>query len=202
MKQEFKLTYTFDMVHDTQKVFRELLNAMANPGKKRSIEAQAARFPGEFGALAAIGCTLLDQEERMYVEKNPRLSELLRTLTFAHPESLQEADYLFLSSELNYASVREIMKHAKKGTYADPQTSATLIFLCESLNGDTHVTLEGPGIDGSLTLETTLYLKNLLGIRQELETEYPLGLDFFCVTEDGELMGFPRLTRLVKGGAR
>lgn len=200
MNQEFKLTYTFDMVHDAQKVFRELLDALANPGQKKSIAPQAAQFPRPFGALAAIGCTLLDQEEVMYVEKNPRLSELLRDLTFAHPDTLQEADYLFLSSELNYASVKEIMKNAKKGTYADPHTGAVLIFFCETLDGDTDITLEGPGIDGTLTFSGTLYLKNLLKLRQELRTEYPLGLDFYCVTEEGELMGFPRLTKLVKGG--
>lgn len=202
MEQEFKRTYAFDMVHDAQKVFRELLDALSNPGQKKNIGSLAEKFPRPTGALAAVGCTLLDQEEKMYVEKNAELAELLRALTFACPDSLQEADYLFLSSELNYASVKEIMKNAKKGTYADPHTGATLIFFCQSLYGTEEMTLEGPGINGTLTLPASLYLKNLLKIRQELETEYPLGLDFYCVTEEGELMGFPRLVKLLEGGER
>lgn len=202
MIQELKHTYEFDMVHDAQQVFRQLLDALARPGEKKSIQKEAGKFGESYAPLTAIGCTLLDQEKVMYVEKNPRLSDTLHDLTFSHPGTLSAADYLFLSSAMNYASVLEVMKHAKKGTYANPQESATLIFLCETLDGEKEAILEGPGIHGTLRLKTSLYIYNLLHIRQKLKTEYPLGIDFYCVTPGGELLGFPRLVRLMgqKGG--
>ena len=41
MAEEIRSVYQFDFVHDGQKVFRELLSAMANPGQIRKIGEQA-----------------------------------------------------------------------------------------------------------------------------------------------------------------
>ena len=37
MTTEMNLAYQFDFVYDGQKIFRELLNAMANPGTVKNI---------------------------------------------------------------------------------------------------------------------------------------------------------------------
>lgn len=197
MAEQVKLAYEFDFVHDGQQVFREVLSAMSNPGSTKSIAAQAAKFGEVYAPLTAMGCTLLDNEEVMYVEKNPRLSAELHNLTLCHPGALGDADYVFLSSEMNYASMKEILKNVKWGTYADPQDSATVLILCQELIGTTEMTLKGPGIDGSMTRQINQYIKKILLIRQELQIEYPLGVDLIFTDPKGEILCVPRLCKVL-----
>lgn len=194
--ENYKKAYEFDFVHDTQKVFREMLGALSNPGTIRNIAEQVEKFGREEGALAILGCAVLDNEEQMYVEKNPRLAEMIHDLTLSCESSLEEADYVFLSSEMNYASIQEILKNAKRGTYEDPQESATIFIYCNNFEGEEAMVLSGPGIKGVKRIMTSRYIKNILHIRQQLKIEYPLGVDLFFVTAQGELMGMPRLCRM------
>ena len=115
MDNNIKQAYEFDFVHDAQKVLRELLDAVANPGMKKSIREQASKFDEVYAPLTAVGCTLLDNEQKMYVEKNPVLASKLHHLTLCQESDLKEADYVFLSSEMNYGSMTEILKNVKKG---------------------------------------------------------------------------------------
>ena len=133
MAEDMELEYQFDFVHDGQKVFRGLLEAIANPGEIKSIRQESGKFEGKYAVLLALGCTLLDNEEKMYVEKNPSLSSELHSLTLCREDELKIADYVFLSSEMNYGSLEQILRNVKHGTYADPQESATVILSCESI---------------------------------------------------------------------
>lgn len=196
MTKQVQLAYQFDFVHDGQKAFRELLNATANPGTVKSIAVQAEKFGEVYAPLTVLGCTLLDNEEIMYVEKNPRLAAELHDLTLCREGELEQADYIFLSSQMNYGSMEEIMKNAKKGTYKDPQNSATIIILCDEMKGDVEMNLKGPGIKGIKTVCVQQYIKTILMIRQSLQTEYPLGIDLVFVTPGGDLMGIPRLCKI------
>lgn len=198
MAEQMKLAYEFDFVHDGQQVFREVLSAMSCPGTTKSITPQSVKFAEVYAPLTAMGCTLLDNEEMMYVEKNPKLSAELHNLTLCHPGALEEADYIFLSSEMNYASMKEILKHVKKGTYADPHDSATILILCQELIGTTQMTLKGPGINGTLTRKVNQYIKKILVLRQELQTEYPLGEDLIFTDPKGEILCVPRLCKVLE----
>lgn len=196
MTKQVQLAYQFDFVHDGQKVFRELLNAMANPGTIKSIALQTAKFHETYAPLTALGCTLLDNEEKMYVEKNPKLSSELHDLTLCKAGELEEADYIFLSSQMNYGSLEEIMKNVKKGTYADPQDSATLVILCDEIEGNAGMIIKGPGVNGKMTVNVQQYVKSIVSIRQGLQIEYPLGIDLVFVTPDGKMMCIPRLCKI------
>lgn len=196
MDKAIKTLYPFDFVHDGQKVFRELLSAQANPGQIRNIIRQADKFEGDYQTLLALGCTLLDNEERMYVEKNPRLSSELHSLTLCREADLNQADYVFLSSEMNYGSLEQILKNVKHGTYEDPQESATIILLCSRISGEENLCLSGPGIDGEYTLNVYPYVKKVIQLRNSLKIEYPLGVDLIFVDLQGNLLGIPRLVKV------
>lgn len=197
MAEEIRSVYQFDFVHDGQKVFRELLSAMANPGQIRNIHDQSGKFEGEYAPLLALGCTLLDNEEKMYVEKNPRLSSELHSLTLCREADLDKADYIFLSSEMNYGSMEQILKNIRHGTYADPQESATVILLCSQIAGDEEMTLTGPGVDGELTINVYSYVKKVIRILNGLKIEYPLGVDLVFADGEGNLLGIPRLIKVM-----
>ena len=47
-------------------------------------------------------------------------------------------------------------------------------------------------------MPVTLYIKNLIRIRQEIRMEYPLGIELFLVTPQGDLMCVPRLCRMAE----
>lgn len=197
MSEAMKSVYQFDFVHDGQQVFRQLLSAVANPGQIKSIRPQSEKFEGEYGALLALGCTLLDNEEKMYVEKNPNLSTELHNLTLCRETDLDKADYVFLSSEMNYGSMEQILKNVKHGTYEDPQESATIILLCSQIQGSEPMCLSGPGIDGKLEGNMYPYVKKVISILNELKIEYPLGIDLVFTDCEGNLMGIPRLVKAV-----
>lgn len=197
MAGNLKLAYQFDFVFDGQQVFREILHALSNPGKIGSIKAQAEKFDQKYPELMALGCTLLDNEEKMYVEKNPDLSAELHSLTLCHEGSLDEADYVFLSSEMNYGSMEQILKHAKHGTYADPQLSATIFLRCASIEGTEEMTLQGPGIRDTLAVNVYPYIKKVTALRNSLRIEYPLGIDLVFADTKGNIMGIPRMCRII-----
>lgn len=188
--------YQFDFTFDTQKVFRQLLDAMANPMTIHDIGREASKFSEENGALLALGCTLLDNETGFYVEKDTRLRDNLADLTLAKPLSACEADYLFLSGELNYESIRVLFSGAKKGTLADPHLSAFFLIFCSSFKGETKARVKGPGIDREKKLMLPEYIYRICRLHEEYAPEYPCGTDLVFVTAKGELMAFPRLCRI------
>lgn len=196
MENKITMAYAFDFVHDSQQVFRAILNALSNPGQVYDIRKQTEKFKEDFGALSAVGATLLDNEVSMYVEKNPKLEQQMHHLTLCRPVKYCYADYIFLSSEMNYGSIREMMKHCKKGTYADPQTSATFVILCENFDREMQVTLSGPGVKNEMTVSIRKYIRNILMARAQMDIEYPLGIDLIFVSKDGQIQAYPRLCQV------
>lgn len=196
MAEDMELEYQFDFVHDGQKVFRGLLEAIANPGEIKSIRQESGKFEGKYAVLLALGCTLLDNEEKMYVEKNPSLSSELHSLTLCREDELMIADYVFLSSEMNYGSLEQILRNVKHGTYADPQESATVILSCESIQGKESMTLMGPGIKGEKQISVYPYIKKTITLYRNLNIEYPLGVDMVFADKEGNLLGVPRLVKV------
>ncbi len=196
MAENIKAAYEFDFVHDAQAVFRKLLDVVANPGEIKNIRKESGKFKKGYSPLLALGCTLLDNEEKMYIEKNPKLSAELHSLTLAKEAGLDEADYVFLSSEMNYGSVEEILKNVKHGTYADPQLSATLLVFCKSIAGEEKLILKGPGIKGTKMIQVFPYIKKVIQLRENMNMEYPLGVDLIFTDEMGNLLGIPRLIRI------
>lgn len=187
--------FEFDFVHDAQYVFRKLLDAAAHPLKVYSLDRIKNSFEKN-SVMCALGCTLLDNETSVYVEKDARLAGIFMDLTLSEQTSVTEADYIFLSTELNYETVNALFEKAKKGTLADPQLSATFIICCQSIRGDCDVYFKGPGINGVKEINTTSYIKKICELKQSLECEYPCGIDLFFVTPDGEITALPRLCKM------
>lgn len=196
MQEKLETVYQFDMVHDGQHVFRELLQAMANPGQIRDINKEASAFAGDQRAMLALGCTLLDNEEKMYIEKNPRLAEALHSLTLCRESALEEADFVFLSSEMNFGSLEQVFRHVKHGTYADPHDSATIVLFTNDMDGDEVMTLQGPGVDGERSLMIASYVKQVVQLLNRQQIEYPLGIDLIFCDPKGQLLAVPRLIKV------
>ncbi len=188
--------FDFDFTFDTQKVFRNLMEAMARPLTQYSISESANRFQDKNKAILALGCTLLDNEVSFYVEMDSVLQSTLSDYTMAKTSGIEEADYIITSSHLNYATINILLENAKQGTLADPQTSATFIIFCDTLNGDVTFTLEGPGVNGIEKVKTTEYIAEILKLHSGQDYEYPCGIDLIFVSNDADIMAFPRLCKI------
>ena len=184
--------HSFDMVFDSQKVFRLVLEAMSNPVQVVNINEYADKLYGDHPALLAVAMTLLDNEVSFNACDNHSLTDEIASLTLAKKESIKAADYIFIS-DLNY--IEYAIEYAKCGTLADPHKSATAIILNDG-GSDCRVVLSGPGIDGKTDVSITQTVKGAVTMRDAQCYEYPQGIDFLFISGAGDLMAIPRLTRM------
>lgn len=186
-----KKIHSFDEVHDSQQLFRVLLKAMSNPLQKFSIHEFAEKLYGNNKAFLALAFTLADNESTFNTFDNKILDDSIISLTLSKTAPLNEADFLFVNNEKNLKSA---MENGKYGTLADPHKSATIIVKIS--NEETHpLTMYGPGIDGSITLPTDSLVVKAIAYRDEMNFEYPQGIDLIFIDEDDNVFAVPRLVK-------
>ena len=180
----------FDAVLDTQRVFRLILDAMANPTRTVDIARYAAHFHEGYGVLLALGMTLLDNETTFCVVNDEALDTALLSLTLARRAPLEQADYVFFP---HAGDVQAALSRVKYGTAVCPHLSATVIVLDGGM-GLCAMRLQGPGIDGVAAYAATDAACAALEARDAQHYQYPQGIDMLLVTEGGALTALPRLT--------
>lgn len=94
-----KQLHTFDDIFDTQKTFRLLLDAMANPSRVVSIQEGAEKLYGSKPEMLTLAMTLLDKNTGFYTFGHTELDEQILLLTHAEKKTLEEADYVFVTEE-------------------------------------------------------------------------------------------------------
>lgn len=186
-----KQLHTFDDIFDTQKTFRLLLDAMANPSRVVSIQEGAEKLYGSKPEMLTLAMTLLDKNTGFYTFGHTELDEQILLLTHAEKKTLEEADYVFVTEEEH---LPEAFAKAKRGTLENPHTSATLIIGC---SGERNVScsISGPGVDGVATFQSPAVLEEAFRLRAEQEYEYPQGVDMIFVFPEGELFCIPRMVK-------
>lgn len=187
---EIRKIHSFDEVFDAQKVFRLILTAMSNPTRTVNIRSFADKLYGRDPAFLAVAMTLLDNEVGFSTCGDDPLSEEILELTLAKRESLENADYIFVSDP---AELEGAIRSAKCGTLRDPHKSATILVKNVGQNA-CRLRLSGAGIKGTTEFFTTELVKIALDIRDGQFYEYPQGVDFIFVSESGDLFAVPRLT--------
>ncbi len=191
----------YDPVHDAQRHFRGLLDSMAHPGQIRDLDCQPlAPADGLDPAAAAVTLALLNRDCTFAAFGYPdAVIDYLRQNTRCPlARSGSEAEYLlFARDSVDLA----VLASANTGDPAYPETGATVLIQVNALapgglGADTlTVTLQGPGVDGSIRFQMSGVSSAVLGILREKNDEYPLGVDtiFTC----GErLVSMPRSSRL------
>ena len=186
--------HSFDLVFDSQMIYRLILEATSNPGKIVSLQKYAAKLYGDDPVLLAVALTLLDNEVNFRVFGNNSLSDEISSLTNAQPDESEAADFIFIcdSNDLKLA-----IENAKYGTLNDPHKSAIVIIQNDNLPSR-PATLSGPGIDGRSEHILTQTVTDAIMIRDTLNFEYPLGIDFIFISCTGDLFAIPRLVKVVE----
>ncbi|KZE37273.1 hypothetical protein AV656_11940 [Bhargavaea cecembensis] len=189
-----------DSVHDIQKVYRELLQCMARPGKIADIRESAAKadfvrecHPATFLVIQ----TLLDAEVTFHVlgDRTDAVRRKIADYTFAVHTSAEEADYIIAPKDTSETDLLEAMSGCKTGTLENPHQSATWIIETGAIDGTSEWKLSGPGIRDEEEAPITLS-EALVSTRNAKTQEFPTGIDLIFTDSDGCISCIPRTTAI------
>jgi alpha-D-ribose 1-methylphosphonate 5-triphosphate synthase subunit PhnH len=187
------LRLALDPVHDTQAVFRVLLEAMARPAQPRQIPVAALDAPSNAWVASAL-LTLLDHETSFATVSNDGLDWFVRARTNARYALVGEADFVLVDSPLLTPG---LIRDLKRGSLAYPDESATLVISVVHDAPARVLRLRGPGIDGRREMRLPLP-PLVVEALVEANTNYPCGIDLYLIDTTGRVSGLPRSTRLAE----
>ncbi|MBV7296934.1 phosphonate C-P lyase system protein PhnH [Enterovibrio paralichthyis] len=190
-----KLTAGFDdPVHDAQQVFRELMDAMSQPGKRIAVK-HASRFGKASYAATQVLLTLADNATPLWLSGYFRDDEaLVENIRFhcAAPVIAEKSEATFALAQ---GVELEGVKAFAMGCESYPDKSTTLILEVESLDEGVTFSLTGPGIPTTAQLAVKGLNESLLASLQTERSAFPHGIDILF-TSGHEVVALPRSTNL------
>jgi alpha-D-ribose 1-methylphosphonate 5-triphosphate synthase subunit PhnH len=188
----------FDLVFDSQAIFRTVLDAMARPGTVATLPAADDRCPlADYRPLAAVARALLDHEVGFAVapgdDEAGELARYLVAATGSRPVAPGEADYAIARAPLP----RGLLTSLKRGTLTFPDEGATLLVLTPDFarpDAGPVATLTGPGIPGARTVRLAGLTAQDLAERRVANAEFPRGIDLLLIDPLGRVSCLPRTT--------
>ena len=181
---------------DAQATFRLILDAMARPGRIKTLDDDAPTAPpGLDDAAFAIALTLFDFETPVWLDQKLAVSDVVESLRFhcGSPIVEQPGDAAF--ALIGDAPHMPTFASFTRGTPEYPDRAATLIIQVDGLATDEGWTLTGPGIDGEATLQVLGLSEDMVGRLQANSDGFPNGLDFI-LTHGRQFACLPRTTTL------
>lgn len=181
-----------DPVHDAQKAFRQVLEALARPGRRF---ATGIAIPGlSLGpAMAHLLLTLTDDDTTVWwQESNPASSDWLRFHTGASlAQSPMDAAFAVLQADGGLP----LLESFSIGSAAFPEQSATLLIEVPSLDAGPVVEWRGPGIRDMQTAGIEGLPDDFWMQWQANHASFPQGVDILFTCADA-VIGLPRSTRV------
>jgi alpha-D-ribose 1-methylphosphonate 5-triphosphate synthase subunit PhnH len=193
-----------DPVHDTQAVFRTMLDALSRPGKIGVVDnvlpaarrgAQENHLPHARADLAAFAAllALCDYSTPVWLaQPDAVLGSALRFHTGARlVDEPHDAAFAYVHD----ASTLPALDSFAPGEPETPEQSVTLLIRVDSLTDGTPVVLRGPGIEHTQTIAPAGLPERFWRERAQLAPLFPCGIDCYLVCGD-TLIGLPRTTRV------
>lgn len=182
--------------HSTQQTFRKVLEALSFPGKINVIDECPSDMSPLVSQTALICLTLLDSEVTFHVaEESNLISNTVHAYTGSHRTVADNADFIILPLLTSNEEVLYKLNSAKIGDLVRPHKSATIIFEVESLTCGHQYVLKGPGIKGAIGINCSVN-PEIIKKRNEINSEYPLGIDMILIDIQGNVVGLPRTTQI------
>ncbi|KGR79330.1 phosphonate C-P lyase system protein PhnH [Ureibacillus manganicus] len=184
--------------HSTQLAFREVLEALSFPGKINLVDECPYDMSPLISQTGLVCMTLLDSEVTFHVsDDNNEITKTLHAYTGSHTIEASKADFIILPLSSSMGVILNKLEQANIGDLVRPHKSATIIFEVESLQSGFKYDLKGPGIKGTNFLKCTVQ-PEILKKRNEINKEYPLGIDMIFIDLQGNVVGLPRTTQLTE----
>jgi alpha-D-ribose 1-methylphosphonate 5-triphosphate synthase subunit PhnH len=187
-------------IFDSQRSFRELLQAMARPAVPRALPVLPPAPAPVTAEAMAILLTLCDATTSVWLQQPDE--EVIRHLRFHAGLKLvdqpQDADFALITEPLTMPALEVFAR----GDLRYPDRSASLILqvagLCSSSASREGSRFAGPGIRDVAALTIEGLPADFWQQRAALATQLPLGIDLYLVATQ-QVVGLPRTTRLLEG---
>jgi alpha-D-ribose 1-methylphosphonate 5-triphosphate synthase subunit PhnH len=179
-----------DAPHESQRVFRAVLDAFAHPGRIMSVPA-AIETPGALSVAAtAFVLTLVDRETPLWLAPELDSTDVRDYVRF-HTGAPIAADTNAAVFALLTPARQPMLDGFAIGNDPYPDRSATLVIEVPSLRGGPSRTLRGPGIDGR-TSATIAGLADSFWVEWAANRAlFPCGIDVVFAA-GAELLALPR----------
>jgi alpha-D-ribose 1-methylphosphonate 5-triphosphate synthase subunit PhnH len=189
-----------DPVHDTQAVFRTLLDTLARPGTIQTLagvltDAAAAGMPRPAAARAAYAAllTLCDFSTPVWLAQHD--AQLAAALRFHTGAPLVDEPQRAAFAYLHDAQALPALETFAIGEPDSPEQAATLLIRVEALQGGAPLTLRGPGIEHTQGIAPIGLPERFWRERAALAPLFPCGIDCYFVCGD-DVLGLPRTTQV------
>lgn len=180
-----------DPVHDAQNTFRSVLDALARPGRRTTLQAPQAPLPLG-AALASLLLTLTDGDTPVWWQQGDTgLEQWLRFHTGA-AVARQAGDAAF--AVITSASALPPLDTFSLGSAAAPEVSCTLLVELPSLDTGSAMAWRGPGIQDMHTVRLAGLPDGFWTQWQTNQASFPQGVDIVFTCGDA-LIGLPRTTQ-------
>jgi alpha-D-ribose 1-methylphosphonate 5-triphosphate synthase subunit PhnH len=182
--------------HASQRCFRSLLDAMANPGKVVTLNE-----PETVAASAAVvALALADIDTPMAIAGDEELAADVSEATRAPLVPVSEARLVALLHPSP-----ELVGQCQTGSAEAPERGAKVGLRCSRVvpagtrlpapSGGVTLVLEGPGVPGTRRLVVEGLGRDVFDAVARANKDFPIGLDAWLVSMEGDLVGLPRSTR-------
>lgn len=186
-----------DPVHQSQQVFRQVLEATARPGTVHTLRQLPLAAPGLSNAATAVCLSLADFETPLWLDRTAFMARDYLAFHCSAPITDDRRHATF--SVIGNARELDTFEHFKLGSDENPEIAGTLIIEVAELGGDDGQLLAGPGIRE----RTRLHVGGVAaGFWQQVADNhalFPRGVDLIlsCGTR---IAGLPRSVRVLSEG--
>ncbi|MBK3398303.1 MULTISPECIES: phosphonate C-P lyase system protein PhnH [Methylobacterium] len=188
-----------DPVHNAQRVFRAVMDALARPGTIQALATGLAPPAPLTPELAAVALALADADAPLWLDaglaESPAVAEFLRFHTGARiTDDPAEAAFALVSD----AAACPTFDAFAQGTPAYPDRSATLVLAVSDLSDREGWHLDGPGIRDSARLAASPLPADMPARLARNHAGFPQGIDLILAAP-GRVAALPRSTRVQEG---
>ncbi|WP_068408153.1 phosphonate C-P lyase system protein PhnH [Labrenzia sp. OB1] len=191
-----------DPVHDAQACFRAVMNAMARPGTRQSLDIAGLTPPAPLTSVAAaLALTLLDYDTPVWLDKPLMASEAVKAFLRFHTgapivNEPVEAAFALVANPGQMIPLASF----NQGSAEYPDRSATVILLGQGFGAartaTPAVTLTGPGIQDSTAFPVGPVPPVFWEQVAANSRQFPRGIDLIFAGA-AEIAALPRSTRIL-----
>lgn len=178
------VTNITDLTYLNRHNFRSICNALATPGSTQHIKKAFDSY------TLAVASTLL-YSQVSFINLTNEDFYLLNNICNAKGENVENADYIFTNTLDS-----NLLDSVKKGSFKDPEFSASIIFCFDSKMPLYEYILSGAGIESSITQKYPLDNEIVKQIIKH-NSNFPMGFEIYCLnTDSGEILALSRTTNI------
>jgi len=190
----------FDHVHDSQKAYRKLVDSVAKPGTINSLIEESERLDLPVNcnkSMLLLMLMLLDTEVTFQIlsKNSEKIAKYINQFTYAKVAPLEKADFIFVLGDSAAKYLFYAIEGCKLGDLVNPHLSATLIIEVERITNENQLIFKGPGIKETNYAAISL-AEDWVHCRAAKNAEYPLGVEFYFVDKEHNLLAIPRTTTI------